>query len=405
MNSIPPRIPVILLLWIGLAACTDLAGPGPRSVDPESRSGTTRGAAMERIRVSADGRGFELVESGRPFVPWGMNYGNDGRLIEDFWETEWPTIAEDFREMKDLGANVVRVHLQFGKFMDAPDQPNEAALCNLERLMRLSEDTGLYLDLTGLACYRPADVPEWYNSLDEPARWAAQARFWEAIAARCASSPAVFCYDLMNEPIVPGEAREAGAWYSGSLFGGYDFVQFIALDPAGRERVAIAREWIRQLSEPLHRQDPDRLITVGLLPSTPEWGHLSGFVPSKVAPVLDFVSVHVYPETGQVEQALDVVNQFAVGKPVVIEETFPLRCSDGELEAFLLESRSSAAGWLGHFDGRTPEDYAKKEAAEGLTIAEAMWRNWLVLFQRLGARMTHMSVDPIGARDIPAVSG
>ena len=31
-----------------------------------------------------------------------------------------------------------------------------------------------------------------------------QARFWQAVAARCAASPAVFCYDLMNEPVVPG---------------------------------------------------------------------------------------------------------------------------------------------------------------------------------------------------------
>ena len=29
-----------------------------------------------------------------------------------------------------------------------------------------------------------------------------QARFWEAVAATCRNRPAVFCYDLMNEPIV-----------------------------------------------------------------------------------------------------------------------------------------------------------------------------------------------------------
>ena len=36
--------------------------------------------------------------------------------------------------------------------------------------------------------------------MDEPARWAAQARFWAEVAKVCATSPAVFCYDLMNEP-------------------------------------------------------------------------------------------------------------------------------------------------------------------------------------------------------------
>ena len=92
----------------------------------------------------------------------------------------------DFGEMKDLGANVVRVHLQFGKFMKRPDEPDPRALDRLGKLVALAEQTGLYLDLTGLGCYRKRDVPAWYDALDEPARWAAQARFWEAVAARCA---------------------------------------------------------------------------------------------------------------------------------------------------------------------------------------------------------------------------
>ena len=33
--------------------------------------------------------------------------------------------------MKKLGANVVRIHLQIGKFMDGPDKPNDKALDRL----------------------------------------------------------------------------------------------------------------------------------------------------------------------------------------------------------------------------------------------------------------------------------
>src|SRR3954447_21794849 len=79
--------------------------------------------AMERIRVADDRKGFIGEASGRPFHPWGFNYDHDeqGRLIEDYWEWEWPKVEDDFREMKELGANVVRVHLQFGKFMEARD--------------------------------------------------------------------------------------------------------------------------------------------------------------------------------------------------------------------------------------------------------------------------------------------
>jgi hypothetical protein len=170
---------------------------------------------LEPIRIAADARGFVLVPSGRPFTPWGLNYGNAGRLVEDYWEAEWPTIVKDFRDMKSLGANVVRCHLQFGKFMDSADRPNPKALDRLGRLLRLAEETGVYLDPTGLGCYRKADVPAWYDGLTEETRWAAQARFWGAVAACCAASPAVFCYDLMNEPVVPGSKRNPGDWYSG----------------------------------------------------------------------------------------------------------------------------------------------------------------------------------------------
>ena len=61
--------------------------------------------------------------------------------------------------MKQLGANVVRIHLQLGKFMDGPDKPNEKALDRLGKLVALAERTRLYLDLTGLGCYHKKDVP------------------------------------------------------------------------------------------------------------------------------------------------------------------------------------------------------------------------------------------------------
>ncbi|MGV3721342.1 MAG: cellulase family glycosylhydrolase [Actinomycetota bacterium] len=312
-----------------------------------------------------------------------MNYGNNGRLIEDFWDAEWETVAGDFREMKALGYNVVRVHLQLGKFMTAPDRMNRRSLDQLGRLLKLAEETGLYLDLTGLACYRKSDTPSWYDPLTEEERRAVQARFWRGIADRCAGHPAVFCYDLINEPLSPSGARKLGEWYSGSLLGGLDFLQYIALDQRGRERPEIARQWIRRMREAIRKEDRNTLITVGLLPSTKKWGHFSGFTPEKVAPELDFVSVHIYPETGKVDEALDTLKGFAVGKPVVIEETFPLSCPPADLEQFLLRSRAHAVGWLGHYDGRTLAEYDERRKAKTLTIPEAVWLSWLELSRKL----------------------
>ncbi len=338
---------------------------------------------MERVRAADDGKGFVLAVSKRPFVPWGLNYGNAGRLIEDYWDADWATVAADFRDMKRFGANVVRVHLQFGKFMDAPDRPNPKALDRLGKLLDLAEETGLYLDLTGLGCYRKADVPSWYDGLSEEARWAAQARFWGAVAGRCAKSPAVFCYDLMNEPFAGGGDKKPGDWYSGKTIGEYDYLQWIALDLRGRPREEIAVAWIDRLSAAIRAHDQARPITVGLLPWVPGWGHLSGFIPEKVAPHLDFVSVHIYPEKGKVDEAIEGLKRFAVGKPVVIEETFPLSCSSDELEAFIHKSRGPACGWMGHYDGLTPEraEALKKEGK--LTLPQAIFQGWLDLFRKL----------------------
>ena len=336
-------------------------------------------AGMERIRVSDDGRGFVLSESGEPFVPWGFNYDHegDGELLEDFWDDRWPTVESAFREMKGLGANVVRIHLQFGRFMESPSEPRPGSLDRLARLVDLAEETGLYLNLTGLGCYHKQDVPPWYDGLDEQDRWRAQAVFWEAIAKTFVESPAIFCYDLMNEPVVPGGDGPREDWL-GPGFGGKHFVQFITLDRAGRDRPEIARQWIRQLVTAIRKHDGRRLVTVGMVPwSLDRPGLTSGFVPEKVSDDLDFIAVHIYPEKGKADDAIETLKGFAaVGKPVVIEELFPLKCDAQELGEFIDRSRPYAAGWIGFYWGKTPEDLRP-----ATTIAEAITLSWLELFR------------------------
>jgi hypothetical protein len=332
---------------------------------------------MPWIAVSKNKEGFVLDPSGRPFVPWGFNYDHDdnGRLIEDYWEDEWPTIEAHFGQMKKLGANVVRVHLQLGRFMDGPEKPNTQALDHLGKLLELAERLRLYLDLTGLGCYHKQDVPAWYDKLNEKVRWDAQALFWQAVASRCAASPAVFCYDLMNEPVVPGGKRKD---WLGPPFGGKHFVQFITLDQAERPRPDIARQWIRHLAAAIREKDKRHLITVGLVDwSLDRKGLTSGFVPDKIVDDLDFISVHQYPKRGKVDEALTTLAGFAVGKPVLIEETFPMACSPTELEDFIDGSRRHAAGWIGFYWGKPPEELRRSNK-----ISDALTLGWLRLFEK-----------------------
>jgi putative heme-binding domain-containing protein len=336
------------------------------------------------IQVAQDRQGFVMSASGAPFVPWGVNYDHDaqGRLIEDYWEDEWSRIEGDFEEIRGLNANAVRIHLQLARFMESESQPNRASLRQLERLVQLAESKGLYLNLTGLGCYHKQDVPGWYNALDEGRRWEAQARFWEAVAATCAKSPAVFCYDLMNEPVVPGGRRMAGDWL-GPAFAGKHFVQFVTLDQAQRPRPAIAKAWIEHLVSAIRRVDGRHLITVGLVDwSLDRPGLTSGFPPEQVCDKLDFVSVHLYPESGRVPQAMQTLQGFQVGKPIVIEETFPLKCSIADMEQFLAQSRGVAGGWFSFYWGTPPS-----ELKDSTTLGQQILLQWLESFRRMGPEL------------------
>jgi hypothetical protein len=95
---------------------------------------------LDRITLSVDNTPFIHATTQKPFHPWGLNYDRDHRmrLLEDYWQDEWATVAADFAEMKRLGANVVRIHLQVARFMDAPDKPNPAALAQHHMILQLA---------------------------------------------------------------------------------------------------------------------------------------------------------------------------------------------------------------------------------------------------------------------------
>jgi len=353
--------------------CVDGSPAGDVESPPEA-------APLRRVRVGEDKRDFQLEGTDERFTAWGFNYTHNraGKLIEDYWADDWPTLESDFREMKALGANTVRIHLQTAKIMAAPRKADPGALKRLARLVKLAERTRLYLDITGLACYEKQNVPKWYDRLSESDRWDVQARFWEAVARTCAASDAVFCYDLMNEPVLPGKKKQT-EWLAGE-FGGKTFVQRISLDLAGRTRRQVAKAWVGKLVAAIRTHDKQTLVTVGVIP----WAY--AFWPGAKTPVfysgdvdegLDFVSVHLYPKKNDVPKALKALACYDVGKPIVIEETFNLSCGLEDLDAFIDGSRNLADGWIGHYFGHTIKQYK----AEQGTMADAIHRAFLEYFR------------------------
>jgi hypothetical protein len=369
-----PVIP-LRILRLALISLVGFAWPGFCLLQAHALAETNQPPQRgDFIRVSDDGRGFEFSESKAKFVPWGFNYDHDAdfRLLEEYWIEEWEAVEGDFAEMKALGANTVRIHLQVSHFMKSA---NRKSLDQLARLLKLAEKTGLYLDVTGLGCYRKADVPGWYNELDETQRWAVQARFWEAVAQTCSQSRAVFCYDLMNEPVIT-EDKKGRDWTPGE-FGGFHYVQRLTLDFAGRTREEIAEAWVERMVAAIRKHDSRHLITVGVIPWAHKWPNAKPIFYSKeVGKHLDFVSVHFYPEKGEVAKALKALAVYDIGKPIVIEEMFPLKCTVAELDEFIEGSRKVACGWIGFYWGKTIEEYRRDKSG----ISGGITLDWLEYF-------------------------
>ena len=126
--------------------------------------------------------------------------------------------------------------------------------------------------------------------------------------------------------------------------------------------------------------DRDALITVGMLPFTSSPGQPSiGFDPPGLADVLDLICVHVYPKPPPFEQALSVLEKFDTsGKPLVIEETFPLECEAKDMPAFIDATKKHADGWIGFYWGQTPEELRPSTRPIDVTT-----RGWLEAFRQM----------------------
>ena len=362
----------LISFLIGLVPTFTAAAEGDRSSS----------VSMSRIQVK-DGQ-FVIAGTGDVFTPWGVNYDHDrnGRLLEDYWEEEWETVVSDFREMKALGFNVVRLHLQTMKFLKSPDQTCETALKQLEKLLQMAEATGLYVDLTGLGNYHQKETPQWYDDLNRQERWKAQTVFWSAVAKAGAKSRSVFCYNLMNEPIIGGSDLTERAWVTGEL-DGKSFVQRIALELKPSEtRTSVAEAWVKQMTSAVREQDSEALITLGVIPWAHVWPNAKPvFYTEETLKSLDFVSVHFYPKTDQVDQALVALKVYDLGAPIVIEEMFPLSCSAEEMLEFVERSSEIAEGWISFYWGQTLEECEAEKTLKGALIG-----NWIRKFSEYGSK-------------------
>ena len=349
---------IIFIVFILLVSCN-------KDDDP-----TSLPVASNFSKLIVDNGQFKKAK-GEVFFPWGLNYTNPEvvGLIEDDWYNEsiWKTIKSDFQEMKMLGANVIRIHLQYHQFMLEADTPNLAALGRLKELVDFAEEQQLYLDITGLAAYRKADQPSFYTTMTDHERWASQKIFWTSIAETLEGSKAVFTFNLINEPVVSVGCNTTSEceWTPGHDFGGFQFIQNITRT-TDNAFAPILKEWIAAMTQAIRSKDDSTLITVGLL----DLGAYKQFTGD-----LDFLSPHIYPKSEEIQNSVNSILNNQTTIPIVIEEISNLNCNITELEEFLIKIDGNYDGLLGHYHGKTIEQLDENN------IKEAIQKNFLQFFK------------------------
>lgn len=328
------------------------------------------------IEVSSDNWTFINKETNETFVPFGCNYFDPycGGWPPQVWKNfNKSKVKEDFAKMKDLGVNVARIFLTLQSFMPRIGEINKEALKDLHYLIDCAKRYDIYLILTGLETWE--GTPDWCSDLfvDETTLQGEEI-FWGSIAEEFSNETYIFAYDLKNEPIISWESNTMMSKWNDWLRNKYGSIEnlskrWLDLDP--REnwgsikvpengladklndprlydyqvfREELAYNWTRRLRDAIRSTDKDHMITVGLIQFLPferpysEYDRrpYSGFDPSKIAELLDFISIHAYPYS-PIQNLIDpfiskesfnkalqyveaLVRYCYFGKPVVLEE-------------------------------------------------------------------------------------
>ena len=321
-------------------------------------------SSMVPVRIREDGRKFVFSDSGETFVPWGVQMYLRHKVDGQWQLLTREELVVDFKFLRTINVNCVRIHVEYHRVMKSPELADPAFLEYLEMVLDVAEQTGIYLDVTGLDCYLLETVPDWYHELDEEAHWEMQARYWSAVSRVCAGRPCVLFYNLINEPIVSGgDFNPDYPWIVDGAYAGEYFLQRLVVDINGRDPKVVAKAWIDKMVGTIRQHDPHTPTTIGAIGwSLLYENHQPLFYDAEVAENLDVVCVHHYPDqNADNEERASRIAKYEIGKPIIIEETYLLRCTLEVFSDFIDNTLSAGTdGWVTYFSGQTFTELRKE---------------------------------------------
>jgi len=252
----------------------------------------------------------------------GLNYWPRRKAMYWWKEFDEGEVEEEFKEVRSLGAEVVRFFLLWEDFQPRPDVVDDGALANLEAVLDLAHRYGLKTMPTLLVGHMSGAnwVPEW--ALDEahrspypvisggkpvhygvrdiyedPAMLRAEKLLVRTVASTFSEHPAVLAWDLSNEVDNLRVPRSPEA----------------------------AKRWCALLANEIRSVDPNHPVTLGLHQEDLEFD--KGFHVHELD--LDVVSMHGYPMVAPWAEGpldtdavpfLNTLTEALVGRPVLFQE-------------------------------------------------------------------------------------
>lgn len=420
------------------------------SILPFAVTKATNRPSMELITVAQDGQGFIEAVSGRSYIPFGTNYydPHTGWAPKLWRRFDAEKVQQHFHVMSGLGVNCARVFLTAGSFQPTAEKIEEQALVKLDKLIEIARENGVRLILTGPDHWE--GQPDYWKSDRFADRVALQTleRFWTVVAQRYHGEPAIFAWDLLNEPHMPwfveqwrpqwnvwlqntygnrealktawdNELTEADEWGNLEVPENRPDSGNPRLRDWQHFREHLADEWVRRQVEAIRHVDTTHLITVGYI----QWSYplvrsgnpnrYAAFNPRRQVRWLDFVTIHFYPTLGSPFQSEEnwqknidylqgILAYCHTGKPVVLgefgwygggapqhhpylSEQQQARWISKEIEA----SRSLADGWLSWPFADTPES-GDVSLFAGLVRADLTVKDWGRKFKELAANLPEL---------------
>ena len=366
-----------------------------------SNNAFSQDVSSEFIRVASDRWHFETTNSLTPFVPFGANYYDpaswDTSVVWDNQQFIAPNVIgkfdsvrtkRHFTQLQDIGINIIRIFLSVKKFEPTLYQLDETSFQKLDKIIDLAKEHEIRIifDLVEVWEGTP-DWMSWDPYADETTIQGLEFLV-SAFGERYANEPTVFAWDLNNEPHnrwsdgimdplwiewvhqkYSSENNVQLAWDDYPRAG--ETWQNIVVPKESEKKIRdqrlfdfqlfredIAYKWTKRLVIALRNKDINHLITIGFIQwscplknSGETLSSYPAFNPQKIAPLLDYMSIHGYNwwdnNVGTYLQGL--LRYCYENTPVVLEE-FEYKTTT------INETINSASGWLAWASYQGPFD-------------------------------------------------